>query len=224
VIRSLRLLVIALVGVCLGACRASPPPLDPNRLSRDDCLKDVRVDALEKALLACDQVVAQFPQDPQPLNDRFVLHSLNEDPKQPAGISIKPPPCSIAVRSMGIPSWALMSASARKAAASVPRCRSRCVNPADQAQLYPAFEQLPNHGRQGPPPQAGLPPFKQQGDAFGLAGDQAIDQLIGNAKLEPVAGQGARHADAMATVFGLLGVAWGPGDARSGSRGLRGAG
>ncbi|TWB93768.1 hypothetical protein FB106_10346 [Synechococcus sp. Ace-Pa] len=81
VIRSLRLLVIALVGVCLGACRASPPPLDPNRLSRDDCLKDVRVDALEKALLACDQVVAQFPQDPQPLNDRFVLHSLNEDPK-----------------------------------------------------------------------------------------------------------------------------------------------
>ncbi|MFM7312435.1 MAG: hypothetical protein ACKO0M_04585 [Cyanobium sp.] len=37
------------------------------------------MERLPKALKRCDQVVAAFPRDPQPLNERFLLHTLNGD-------------------------------------------------------------------------------------------------------------------------------------------------
>ena len=38
---------------------------------------DVRLDDLRSSLKRCDRVVAAFPREPQPLNERFLLHSLN---------------------------------------------------------------------------------------------------------------------------------------------------
>lgn len=36
---------------------------------------------LKAAIARCDAVVAAFPRDPFPLNERFLLHTLNQDPK-----------------------------------------------------------------------------------------------------------------------------------------------
>ncbi|MEB3259729.1 MAG: hypothetical protein VKP63_03775 [Cyanobacteriota bacterium] len=36
---------------------------------------------LKGAIARCDAVVAAFPMDPFPLNERFLLHTLNQDPK-----------------------------------------------------------------------------------------------------------------------------------------------
>ena len=57
-------------------------PLPERRLTRLDCLRDVRIDRLSKAIARCDQVVAAYPEDPAPLNDRFLLHSLAGDNKR----------------------------------------------------------------------------------------------------------------------------------------------
>lgn len=35
---------------------------------------------LKDAIARCDAVVAAFPKDPFPLNERFLLHTLNQDP------------------------------------------------------------------------------------------------------------------------------------------------
>jgi hypothetical protein len=73
-------LVLALSGLLLlVACAEEPLP--QRRLSADDCLTDVQINRLEKALKRCDRVVAAFPNDPQPLNERFLLHSLKGDEK-----------------------------------------------------------------------------------------------------------------------------------------------
>ena len=37
------------------------------------------MEAIEEALRRCDRVVEAFPRDPQPLNERFLLHSLRGD-------------------------------------------------------------------------------------------------------------------------------------------------
>ncbi len=37
------------------------------------------MEAIDDALRRCDRVVAAFPRDPQPLNERFLLHSLRGD-------------------------------------------------------------------------------------------------------------------------------------------------
>ena len=37
------------------------------------------MEAIEEALQRCDRVVAAFPREPQPLNERFLLHSLRGD-------------------------------------------------------------------------------------------------------------------------------------------------
>jgi hypothetical protein len=58
----------------VSACAEEPLP--QRRLSRDDCLQDLRMDALDEALKRCDRVVAAFPQDPVPLNERFLIHTL----------------------------------------------------------------------------------------------------------------------------------------------------
>jgi hypothetical protein len=34
---------------------------------------------LKGAIARCDAVVAAFPKDPYPLNERFLLHTLNQD-------------------------------------------------------------------------------------------------------------------------------------------------
>lgn len=61
----------------LTACAEEPLP--ERRLSADDCLTRVQLEQLDSALKRCNQVVAAFPKDPQPLNERFVLHSLRGD-------------------------------------------------------------------------------------------------------------------------------------------------
>ncbi len=73
-------MVIALVGsLLLGACAEEPLP--ERRLSVDDCLTNVTLDQLDEAIQRCDKVVAAFPGQPQPLNERFLLHWLKGDEK-----------------------------------------------------------------------------------------------------------------------------------------------
>jgi hypothetical protein len=69
--------LLLLLAVCLASCAEEPLP--QRRLSHDDCLREVRMEAIEEALRRCDKVVAAFPRDPQPLNERFLLHSLRGD-------------------------------------------------------------------------------------------------------------------------------------------------
>ncbi|MFM7266557.1 MAG: hypothetical protein ACKOZW_13390 [Cyanobium sp.] len=66
-----------LLATCLVGCAEEPLP--QRRLSHDDCLREVRMEAIAEALQRCDRVVAAFPRDPQPLNERFLLHSLRGD-------------------------------------------------------------------------------------------------------------------------------------------------
>jgi hypothetical protein len=54
-------------------------PLPQRRLSSTDCLSDVRLDRLKEALRRCDAVVAAYPRDPLPLNERYLLHTLAND-------------------------------------------------------------------------------------------------------------------------------------------------
>ena len=39
------------------------------------------MEKLKEALESCDKVVAAYPNDPLPLNERYVLHTLAEDDK-----------------------------------------------------------------------------------------------------------------------------------------------
>ncbi len=63
-------IVIALLAGC------AEEPLPNRGLRRDDCLRDLRLANLQERLLQCNAVVAAFPRDPAPLNDRYLLHSL----------------------------------------------------------------------------------------------------------------------------------------------------
>lgn len=72
--------MLALAGLLLlGACAEEPLP--QRNLSVDDCLTNVQLDELDEALGRCDKVVAAFPSQPQPLNERFLLHWLKGDEK-----------------------------------------------------------------------------------------------------------------------------------------------
>ena len=53
----------------LGGCSRGTP-------DAESCLADVEANALNRALKHCDRVVAAHPNDPSPLNDRFLLHTL----------------------------------------------------------------------------------------------------------------------------------------------------
>ena len=68
--------LIAVLGglALLGGCAEEPVP--QRSLSLDDCLTNVRLDQLDEAIQRCDRVVAAFPDQPQPLNERFLLHWL----------------------------------------------------------------------------------------------------------------------------------------------------
>lgn len=68
--RPLELLLIVL----LGGCAEEPLPQRP--ITREDCLQAVKLEELPDALRRCDRVVAAFPKDPGPLNERFLLHTL----------------------------------------------------------------------------------------------------------------------------------------------------
>ncbi len=63
--------------VLLGACAEEPLP--QRNLSVDDCLTNVQLDQLDAAIERCNKVVATFPGQPQPLNERFLLHWLKGD-------------------------------------------------------------------------------------------------------------------------------------------------
>ena len=54
-------------------------PLPKPRISREDCLRGLEMKDLKGAIARCDAVVAAFPKDPYPLNERFLLHTLNQD-------------------------------------------------------------------------------------------------------------------------------------------------
>lgn len=66
-----------MVLLSLAACAEEPLP--QRRLTVDDCLTNVELARLDRALQRCDRVVAAFPRDPQPRNERFLLHSLKGD-------------------------------------------------------------------------------------------------------------------------------------------------
>jgi hypothetical protein len=63
--------------VLLAGCAEEPLPQRP--ISREDCLRTVKLEDLPGALERCDKVVAAFPKDPGPLNERFLLHTLAGD-------------------------------------------------------------------------------------------------------------------------------------------------
>lgn len=71
------LLLAPLLAGLLSACAEQALP--ERRTSADDCLQDLKMDRLKEALQRCDRVVAAFPQDPRPLNDRYLIHTLAGD-------------------------------------------------------------------------------------------------------------------------------------------------
>jgi len=67
-------LVALVIASLLTACAEEPLP--QRRINRSDCLRTIDMQHLTEALRRCDAVVAAFPKDPGPLNDRFLLHTL----------------------------------------------------------------------------------------------------------------------------------------------------
>jgi len=61
----------------LGGCAEEPLP--QRLLTVDDCLRQVKLNEIKQAIERCNQVVKAFPREPQPLNERFLLHSLAGD-------------------------------------------------------------------------------------------------------------------------------------------------
>jgi hypothetical protein len=54
----------------------SEEPLPQRQVRSDDCLQNVNLAQLDEQIRRCDGVVAAFPTNPVPLNDRYLLHSL----------------------------------------------------------------------------------------------------------------------------------------------------
>ena len=67
-------LALGAMGFLVAGCREEPLAVAPMR--SDDCLRDIKLDQLGEQLKRCDQVVAAFPTNPAPLNDRYLLRSL----------------------------------------------------------------------------------------------------------------------------------------------------
>jgi hypothetical protein len=68
---------VLLLALVLGGCAEEPLPQRP--ITREDCLQTVKLEELPLALARCNRVVAAFPKDPGPLNERFLLHTLAGD-------------------------------------------------------------------------------------------------------------------------------------------------
>ena len=69
----------ALALVLLGGCVSAPSDPTSTLPGLGDCLKQVEIKRLKKALRRCDDVVKAYPQHPQPRNERALLHSLAGD-------------------------------------------------------------------------------------------------------------------------------------------------
>ena len=67
-------MVLGAMGVLVAGC--SEEPLAEAPMRSDDCLRDIRLDQVGEQLKRCDRVVAAFPTNPAPLNDRYLLRSL----------------------------------------------------------------------------------------------------------------------------------------------------
>jgi hypothetical protein len=65
--------------VLLGGCVALPSDPTTTLPGLGDCLRQVEIKRLKKALSRCDGVVEAHPQEPQPRNERALLHSLAGD-------------------------------------------------------------------------------------------------------------------------------------------------
>jgi hypothetical protein len=65
---------------CGGLVGCAEEPLPKPKINREDCLRGVEMKDLKGAIARCDAVVEAFPKDPFPLNERFLLHTLNQDP------------------------------------------------------------------------------------------------------------------------------------------------
>lgn len=72
-------LLIALVGTGLVGGGCGEAPLPQRQLRTDDCLRGLQLNRLEAQLQRCNQVVAAFPSQPGPRNDRYLLRSLAGD-------------------------------------------------------------------------------------------------------------------------------------------------
>ena len=62
------------VGLLLSGCAEEPLP--GQQLRSYECLENIALDTLPEHIRHCDAVVAAFPGNPSPLNDRYLLHSL----------------------------------------------------------------------------------------------------------------------------------------------------
>jgi hypothetical protein len=63
-------------GLALLLSGCGEAPLPERDLRSDDCLRDLQLDSLAEQIRRCDQVVARFPGNPAPLNERYLLLSL----------------------------------------------------------------------------------------------------------------------------------------------------
>jgi len=75
-------LALMTLGFLVTGCSEEPLPEAPIR--SDDCLRDIKLDQLGEQLKRCDRVVAAFPTNPAPLNDRYLLRSLTGPDQEPA--------------------------------------------------------------------------------------------------------------------------------------------
>lgn len=69
--------MVAGLGLVLAGCVEEPLP--ERRITPGDCLIDLRLSSLPRSLQRCNKVVTAFPNNPTPLNDRFLIHSLQGD-------------------------------------------------------------------------------------------------------------------------------------------------
>jgi|LauGreDrversion4_2_1035121.scaffolds.fasta_scaffold152871_2 hypothetical protein len=71
----------ALMALLLSSCSPGPDPEQTERPNPDDCLKEISLEQLPAAIKRCNAVVAAHPANPQPLNERSLLHSLSGNQK-----------------------------------------------------------------------------------------------------------------------------------------------
>ena len=75
-----RLLLLPTLGLStllLSSCNEADLP--QRSLQPDDCLREVRIAELQQAISRCNKVVAQYPNDPAPRNERSLLLALAGD-------------------------------------------------------------------------------------------------------------------------------------------------
>lgn len=65
------------MALALLGCQEQPLP--ERAVRSDDCLRNVTLDGLQEQIKLCNAVVAAFPDDPGPRNDRYLLHTLGGD-------------------------------------------------------------------------------------------------------------------------------------------------